>query len=117
MPFPSIRRLFASSPRNTTRSARRRPALECLEDRYTPSVAGAFDRSFSTDGQATFGSKVGGMNYDAATAVAVQADGKVVVVGTVTINNLDTDIGVVRYNRDGTVDRTFASGGRSFSVG
>ena len=50
---------------------------------------------------------------DIANAVAVQADGKLVVVGT-TYNRNDysnEDFVVVRYNTDGTLDNTFGSRG------
>jgi len=39
--------------------------------------------------------------------VAVQSDGKIVVVGYVTFNNLTT----IRYNSNGTLDSTFGNGG------
>src|SRR5262245_30370099 len=112
MLFHSIRRLFASSRRNTRVRPARRLWLEHLEDRYTPSVAGFLDRSFATGGKATYAFDVGGDKYDGANAVAVQADGKVVVVGTVQVSNQGSDIGVVRYKRDGSVDRTFGQNGR-----
>ena len=67
----------------------------------------------------TFG--IGGMvmtdlnhSTDIANAVAVQADGKLVVVGTTYKHNdfSDEDFVVTRYNTDGTLDNTFGSGGR-----
>jgi Domain of unknown function (DUF5122) beta-propeller len=46
---------------------------------------------------------------DLANAVAVQADGKLVVVGTTYINNdyTNEDFAVARYNLNGTLDKTF----------
>jgi uncharacterized delta-60 repeat protein len=51
---------------------------------------------------------------DIATAVAVQADGKLVVVGTSYKHNdySDEDFVVTRYNTDGTLDTTFGRGGK-----
>jgi uncharacterized delta-60 repeat protein len=51
---------------------------------------------------------------DLANAVAVQADGKLVVVGTTYINNdyTNEDFAVARYNLNGTLDKTFGVGGK-----
>ena len=51
---------------------------------------------------------------DIANAVAVQADGKLVVVGTTYQNNDYTgeDFAVARYNANGTLDKTFGVGGK-----
>src|SRR4029078_7851351 len=51
---------------------------------------------------------------DLASAVAIQADGKLVVVGQTYQNNdfSAEDFVVARYNPDGTLDRTFCSRGR-----
>jgi uncharacterized delta-60 repeat protein len=51
---------------------------------------------------------------DIANAVAVQADGKLVVVGTAYKQNdySDEDFVVARYNTDGTLDTTFGRSGR-----
>jgi uncharacterized delta-60 repeat protein len=51
---------------------------------------------------------------DIANAVAVQADGKLVVVGTTYQNNdfSDEDFAVARYNPNGTLDLTFGVGGK-----
>lgn len=48
---------------------------------------------------------------DIAYAVARQADGKLVVAGTTYTNNDYTgeDFALIRYNADGTVDRTFGT--------
>jgi uncharacterized delta-60 repeat protein len=75
----------------------------------------------ATDGDLdpTFGT--GGMvmtdlnrSTDIANAVAVQADGKLVVVGQTYKDNdySDEDFVVTRYNTDGTLDNTFGSRGR-----
>ncbi len=51
---------------------------------------------------------------DIAKAVAIQADGKLVVVGTTYKNNdfSDEDFVVTRYNTDGTLDTTFGNRGK-----
>src|SRR5439155_25730461 len=51
---------------------------------------------------------------DIANAVAVQADGKLVVVGQTYKNNdyATEDFVVARYNTDGTLDNTFGVSGR-----
>ena len=55
-----------------------------------------------------------GRSTDIAFAVARQADGKLVVAGTTYINNDYTgeDFALIRYNADGTVDRTFGVNGK-----
>src|SRR5881275_1309374 len=67
----------------------------------------------------TFG--VGGMlmtdinrSTDIANAVAIQSDGKLVVVGQTYKHNdySGEDFVVARYNTDGTLDNAFGSGGR-----
>lgn len=47
---------------------------------------------------------------DAAPAVTIQADGKIVAAGS-SYNGSDYDFAVVRYNRDGTLDTSFGTGG------
>ncbi|CAA9479757.1 MAG: FIG005080: Possible exported protein [uncultured Solirubrobacteraceae bacterium] len=66
-------------------------------------VDGSLDDSFSGDGKQTtdFG------DHDSGSAVAVQADGKILVAGT-----SGFDLAVVRYNADGTLDASFGSGGK-----
>ena len=55
-----------------------------------------------------------GKSTDLAEAVAIQADGKLVVVGTTYKNNdfSDEDFVVTRYNTDGTLDITFGNKGK-----
>ncbi len=51
---------------------------------------------------------------DIANTVAIQADGKLIVVGQTYKNNdfSNEDFAVARYNTDGTLDTTFGNGGR-----
>ena len=82
-------------------------------------IAGA--TSLPTDGDLdpTFGT--GGVvmtdfntSTDLANAVAVQADGKLVVAGTTYVNNdfSDEDFAIARYNTDGSLDMSFGTNGK-----
>lgn len=67
---------------------------------------GSFDTRFNTSGYAT-------ANYgllESANAVAVAPDGKIVVVGTTTVMG-SSDVAVVRYNANGSLDTSFSSDG------
>jgi uncharacterized delta-60 repeat protein len=85
---------------------------------------GALDTSFGDGGKVTTNIAAGN---DAAESIAVQTDGKIVVVGSADSgsNNLvanrggrnlgtvgGSDIAIVRYNADGTLDTTFGAGGK-----
>ncbi|MGI9113087.1 MAG: delta-60 repeat domain-containing protein [Gaiellaceae bacterium] len=65
---------------------------------------GSLDASFGSGGRVTtdFGSRI-----DAAAAVAVQPDGRIVAVGI----SAD-DFALARYNPDGSLDASFGSGGK-----
>jgi uncharacterized delta-60 repeat protein len=86
--------------------------------RYNPN--GTLDPVFGTAGKvltAFPASSLLGGGGGAATAAALQADGKIVVVGSGTpnANTLATDLAVVRYNANGTLDGTFGLAGRVFA--
>jgi uncharacterized delta-60 repeat protein len=70
--------------------------------------AGSLDTSFATQGIANTAI---GTGEDYAQAMAVQADGRIVVAGS-TATNQGTDIALVRYQRDGALDTTFGNGGK-----
>lgn len=70
--------------------------------------AGSVDTSFATQGIANTAI---GTGEDYAQAVAVQADGRIVVAGS-TATPQGTDIALVRYQRDGALDPSFGTGGR-----
>jgi uncharacterized delta-60 repeat protein len=77
--------------------------------RYNPD--GSLDSSFGVGGKLTQRFSAGS---DQASGVAVQSDGKIVVAGTTQsdVNNpLSSDFVLIRYNSDGTPDRTFGSSG------
>jgi len=75
--------------------------------RYRPN--GALDPSFGGDGKVTT-DFAGSDNI--ATAVAVQADGKLVAAGFVDLRPGDSDFALARYKPDGTLDRSFGTGGK-----
>ena len=64
---------------------------------------GTLDTTFDTDGIATTNIGAG----QAAHAVAVQSNGKIIVAGS----GFSGDFSVVRYNSDGTLDTTFDTDG------
>jgi uncharacterized delta-60 repeat protein len=68
---------------------------------------GTLDASFGTGGRVTT-DFAGGV--DTALSVAIQADGKIVAAGMATINGI-SDFALARYNRDGTLDASFGTGG------
>jgi len=74
-------------------------------------AAGDLDPTFGTGGMVTTDIN---RSTDIAQAVAVQADGKLVVVGQTYKNNdfSNEDFVVTRYNTDGTLDTTFGRGGK-----
>ena len=80
--------------------------------RYTTS--GQLDTSFSGDGITSrgFGGQGG---FDAAYGVAIQPDGRIVVVGggTTARRPSDTGIVIVRYNPNGSIDPSFDNDGYS----
>jgi uncharacterized delta-60 repeat protein len=80
------------------------PALDILVVRYN--IDGSLDSTFGSSGIVTTDL---GAN-DGALAVALQADGKIVVAGNGSPNN-EVVFAVVRYNTNGSLDTTFGSGG------
>jgi len=68
---------------------------------------GRLDRGFGGDGVVVTDVAKG---EDSASAVAIQPNGKIVVVGTATVARRDT-ITLVRYRRKGALDRTFGEDG------
>jgi len=80
------------------------PALDILVVRYN--INGSLDSTFGSGGIVTTDL---GAN-DNALSVALQADGKIVVAGRGSPNNV-SGFTVVRYNTNGSLDTTFGSGG------
>jgi uncharacterized delta-60 repeat protein len=72
-------------------------------------AAGDLDPSFGSGGKTT--ADFGGKDCSGS-ALAIQADGKLIEVGTVSnATSATTDFAVVRFNTDGTPDSSFGSGG------
>jgi uncharacterized delta-60 repeat protein len=76
---------------------------------------GSLDTSFGSGGVVTTDFSPiepgPGATFDRANAVALQQDGKIVVVGST--GRESTDFALARYNPDGTLDPTFGSSGRA----
>jgi uncharacterized delta-60 repeat protein len=69
---------------------------------------GTLDTTFGVNGLATI--NFSGSTGDQANAVAIQADGKIVVAGSATLAGLQ-QFGLVRFNANGSLDTTFGKGG------
>jgi len=68
-----------------------------------PPLSGSLDTAFDTDGKVTTDL---GSDTDDAAALALQSDGKIVVVGDTLNSSGDHDFALARYNADGTLDKT-----------
>lgn len=78
---------------------------------------GTLDTSFGLSGRTAIAFDVAGNMNDWATGVAIQSDGKIVVVGNVQRGSVnDRDIGVVRLNPSGGVDTGFGTSGKTIVV-
>ena len=82
-----------------------------ISPQVAQAAAGDLDPTFGTVGMVTTDIS---RSTDIANAVAVQADGKLVVIGQTYKNNdfSGEDFVVTRYNTDGTLDTTFGRGGK-----
>src|SRR5438876_5588108 len=89
--------------------------LEPLEDRCLPS-GGVLDPTFGTAGLVTTSFGTQNASYDYAVAVyhneGAANEGKIVAAGTYDSTAQDQDIGVVRYNLDGSLDKSFGGSGQ-----
>lgn len=81
-------------------------------------AAGALDKTFGTNGYAVANAAVGGKTAEVARAIAIQADGKIVIGGPVEKDPKatgdaakDTDVAVARFDNTGKLDTTFGKGG------
>jgi len=74
---------------------------------------GTFDITFGSSGTVTYSSSSYWDHYDYGYAVAIQPDGKIIIVG----NNIDilnynfSNVLILRYNSDGSLDNTFGING------
>src|SRR5262249_24021387 len=108
-----------SLPRRPRAAGGRRVSVEALECRLLLS-AGDLDTTFNTSGKAEIYFDLGGSNGDDGRAVAIQPDGKIVVVGAVERDSSNYDFGISRLNPDGSPDTTFSGDGEatvSFDAG
>ena len=69
---------------------------------------GSLDTSFSGDGMVTTSFSAGD---DVGSGIAIQSDGKIVVVGTSDNLSGTSEIAVARFNDDGSLDTSFGGGG------
>ena len=82
-------------------------------------VDGSLDNSFSGDGMVT-AKFTAGAGDDVGSGIAVQSDGKIVVVGTSDNGSGSSELAVARFNDDGSLDTSFNVDGMvttSFSAG
>jgi uncharacterized delta-60 repeat protein len=78
-------------------------------------AAGDLDPTFGSGGKVTTDFFAG---QDRANDIAVQADGRIIVVGNASVSRgmmTDVDFAITRYNTDGSLDSTFGAGGKVFT--
>ena len=110
--FPAPQRLARRSfIRNLEIGAAAIMLLFSASGQMAQAAGGDLDPTFGTGGQVTTDFS---HSTDIAFAVALQPDGKLVVVGTTYKNNdySNEDFAVSRYNVDGTLDTTFGRDGK-----
>jgi uncharacterized delta-60 repeat protein len=116
--FASIPGLRPAVSRHDRRSVRPTGAtrslleVEALEDRSVPAAAGSLDPTFGTGGRVTTDFQLRRPSSDEGRSVAVQPDGKVVVLGSTGQSGTGRDFAVLRYLPTGTLDPSFGSGGK-----
>src|SRR5262245_48826841 len=71
---------------------------------------GSLDTTFSGDGKRTVPFDLGGPSSDVAAAVALDAQGRIVLAGSAEPDNGNSDFAVARLNPDGSLDLTFSGG-------
>jgi uncharacterized delta-60 repeat protein len=89
--------------------AKRRPLYQMAIARFH--VDGSVDRQFGSDGSGKIVWSVGDIDEGQARAVAIQPDGKIVVAGKAGVGKEDA-MAVVRFNPNGSFDKTFDRDGR-----
>ena len=82
------------------------PLFHSALTRYTKN--GTLDQTFGTAGKVVAALDPGG---DGSTAIAFQADGKIVTAGSVIHNNFVLAFVTARFNPDGSLDQTFGTNG------
>ena len=71
-------------------------------------AAGVLDKTFGTNGRSTV--EIG--DYADPKTTIIQPDGKIIIVGEVTISNSESDTFIVRLNPNGTPDSSFGNAGK-----
>jgi uncharacterized delta-60 repeat protein len=74
---------------------------------------GSLDTSFDSDGKVT--TDFAGYD-DGGTGVAIQSNGEIVAVGSAMVDAVMYELGVARYNSDGSLDTSFDSDGKRTDV-
>ncbi len=74
---------------------------------------GSLDNAFGTGGKVT--TNISGTSNDAASKVAIQADGKMVIIGSGGTDLFNANV-VARYNADGSLDNTFDIDGKLVGI-
>lgn len=95
---------------SANRHSPRMVSIERLEDR-TALSAGALDITFGVNGQSL--TEVAGAA--SAHTTVIQTDGKIVVVGTTSVNG-PYEFRLARYNTDGSLDTSFGDGGAAITL-
>jgi uncharacterized delta-60 repeat protein len=89
--------------------AQRNPYYQFALARFD--VNGVLDKTFGPKGDGTIQTQVGDYWTAIGRAVAIQPDGKILVAGEAEFNDHDV-MAVVRYNSDGSIDKSFDGDGR-----
>ena len=71
---------------------------------------GTLDNTFGNTGKAT--ADIGNSSGDNVVSATLQADGKILIVGSSYVNN-EWDFAIARFNTNGTLDNSFATGGKT----
>jgi uncharacterized delta-60 repeat protein/LPXTG-motif cell wall-anchored protein len=71
---------------------------------------GTLDNTFGTGGKAT--ADIGSSTGDNVVSATLQADGKILIVGSSYVNN-EWDFAIARFNTNGTLDNSFGAGGKT----
>lgn len=72
---------------------------------------GTPDTTFDGDGIVLYQSSAVATSTDEGRAIAVRADGKIIIGGSSNGGGTNFDLAIWRYNADGSIDSTFAAGG------
>jgi uncharacterized delta-60 repeat protein/LPXTG-motif cell wall-anchored protein len=71
---------------------------------------GTLDNTFGNTGKAT--ADIGNSSGDNVVSATLQADGKILIVGSSYVNN-EWDFAIARFTTNGTLDNSFATGGKT----